>query len=103
MTVRGWRKMSEKKLAEKTLENSIVEVHVKLYEPFYNFLKEYLAFFGSKRPIEDVLRDMIYTEVKCLYAELGGFIKGEHVEDGAWFNKWPHIAIASSPDDEEET
>jgi len=96
--------MSEKQLAEKTLEDNMVEVHVTLYEPFYNFLKEYLAFFGSKQTIENLCRGIVYQEVKYLYEKFEGFIKDEHIEDGAWFNKWPHIGCVSfDAEDEEES
>lgn len=96
--------MSEKEVAEKALTDNMIGVHVKLYEPFYNFMKEYLAFFGDKKPIEDLCRDMIYSDVNFLYRELKEFASNSthHIEDGAWFEKHPHLAIVSHPDPEPE-
>jgi len=96
--------MSEKELAEKALTDNRIEVHVTLYEPFYNFMKEYLAFFGDKRTIEQLCRDMIYNDVNYLYQELTGFASESthHVEEGSLFEKWPHLAITSYPDPEPE-
>lgn len=96
--------MSEKEVAEKALTDNMNEVHVTLYEPFYNFMKEYLAFFGDKRTIEDLCRSMIYSDVNHLYQELREFAsKPNHfVKKGSWFDRWPHIAITSYPEPEEE-
>jgi len=96
--------MSEKQLSEKTLENSIVEVHVKLYEPFYNFLKEYLAFFGSKEKIEDVCRQMVYNAIMLLHSNLRDFAYADfrYIEKGAWFGKWPHLGCVSFDSEDEE-
>jgi len=98
--------MSEKKLAEKTLTANMIDVHVQLYEPFHNFMKEYLAFFGSEQTIEDLCRTMIYECVKLLYSNLEDFAEGDfkHIEKSALFKKWPHIACAAFyAKDEEET
>ncbi len=99
--------MNEKKLAEKTLTANMIDVNIQLYEPFYNFLKEYLAFFGSKQTIEDVCRSMIYDSVKLLHANLKDFAYGDfrYIENGAWFTKWPHLGCVAfdAQDEEEET
>lgn len=96
--------VKEKQLAEKAMSDSMVEVHVKLYEPFYNFMKEYLAFFGSKQTVEDLCRKMIYDSVSCLHQELREFASADykHIEEGAWFDKWPHLACVAIPDEKEK-
>ena len=96
--------MNEKKLVEKSLEDSLVTVTVQLYQPFYNFMKEYLAFFGSKQSIEELSRTMIYQSVQTLYRKLEAFAKDpeKHLEESVCFNKWPHIALTSFQDDEED-
>jgi len=97
--------MSENQLAKKTLKHNMVDVHVQLYEPFHNFLKEYLAFFGSKEPIEDVCRNMIYECIKFLHKHLDEFASDDfrYIEKGAFFNKWPHLGcVAFDEQDKEE-
>lgn len=99
--------MSEKAVT-KALDKNMVKVEVELYEPFYNFIKEYLAFFGSKNTVEDFCRIAIYDAVKDLYNQLGCRVlkeregTGEFLEEDAWFNKWMHIAICSTPDNPED-
>ena len=94
----------EEELAEKTLKSNMVEGHVILYGPFYSFMKEYLAFFGSKQTVEGICRAMICDSVGLLYQELDEFASNphKHIEKGAWFNRWPHIACVSWSDERDE-
>lgn len=91
----------EKQVVEKTLEPNVVEVRISLFKPFYDFLKEYVQFFGSKRSIEDLCRIMIYEDVENLYRTLGKWLESEvsHIETEAWPNKHAHLEITSSPED----
>lgn len=93
--------MSEKELTKK--ENHMVQVTVTLYEPFYKFIKEYLAFFGDKKSIEEMCRTMICDDVKHLYHTLHQYLDSEvsHIEETAWFAKWPHIACTIEPEETE--
>jgi len=95
--------MSEKALAKKTLEHNMIEVRIQLYEPFYKFMKDYLAFFGSKQSIEELGRIMIYQSVQTLYQKLEEFAKDpqNHLEESVCFNKWPHVAMTSFQNEEE--
>ena len=77
----------------------MVNVSVALYKPFHDFIKAYLAFFGSKQSIEDLCRSMIYKDTEALYSQLKGF---PHIDGQDWFNKWPHIAITEEPETAEE-
>ena len=72
----------------------MVNVSVALYKPFHDFIKAYLAFFGSKQSIEDLCRSMIYKDTEALYRQLKGF---PHIDGQDWFNKWSHIAITEEP------
>ena len=96
--------MNEKEVVEKAMTANMVDVTVSLYEPFYNFMKEYLAFFGDKKTVEELCRTMIYESVKFLQQELESFASQRQnlIEKGSWFNKWPHLAIVSTPDPEDE-
>jgi len=96
--------MSEKEVVEKAMTANMVKVQVELYEPFYNFMKEYLAFFGDPKTVENLCRTMIYESVKFLQQELEAFASQRQnlIEKGSWFNKWPHLAIVSIPDTEDE-
>ena len=78
----------------------MVNVSVDLYKPFYEFLKAYLAFFGSKQSIEDLCRSMIYKNTQVLYSQLKGF---PFIEGQDWFSKWSHIAITEEPETEEDS
>lgn len=83
----------------------MIEVTVRFYEPFYNFMKEYLAYFGSEQTVEELCRMMIYESVKFLYKELEEFAYANsfrHIEKGSWFKKWPHISTVSFEEDKEE-
>lgn len=97
--------MSEKQVVEKTLEPNMVEVRVHLFKPFYEFLKQYIQFFGSKRSIEDLCTIMIYDDVSSLYRGLGQWLESEvsHIEKEAWPNKHAHLEITSSPEDPQTT
>ena len=77
----------------------MVNISVALYKPFHEFLKAYLAFFGSKQSIEDLCRSMIYKDTEALYSQLKGmpFIEGQD-----WFKKWTHIAITEEPEPAED-
>ena len=77
----------------------MVNVSVALYKPFHEFIKAYLAFFGSKQSIEDLCRSMIYKNTEALYRQLKGF---PHIDGQDWFNKWSHIAIAEEPETAED-
>ena len=70
----------------------MVNVNVTLYKPFYEFIKAYLAFFGSKQSLEDVCREMIYQDIEALYNQLKGF---PHIDDQDWFHKWGSVALAA--------
>jgi len=99
-------KMSEKQLAEKTLEHNMVDVHVQLYKPFHDFMKEYLTFFGDKKTVEELCRAMIYMSINRLFEELEEFASNRDklIDKGSWFGRWPHIGCVSFDKyDEEET
>ena len=78
----------------------MVNVSVALYKPFYEFIKAYLAFFGSKQSVEDLCRSMIYKNTQALYSRLKGF---PFVEGQEWFSKWSHIAITEEPEIAEDS
>jgi post-segregation antitoxin (ccd killing protein) len=82
----------------------MVTVQVDLFSPFVDFMKDYLAYFGSKKTLEDLCREMIYDDVKNLYNELEGWIEDtvSHVEKGALFNKYGFLGCVSVSDPEEE-
>jgi len=92
--------MSEK---EETVDKR-VEVRVILFQPFYDFMKEYLAFFGSKQTIEQFCMSLIYDRLSRLYRELRNFVsnRDNEIDRQAWFERWPHIATVCDPEPEEE-
>ena len=96
--------MTKKQTFEEVMADSMVEVRVELYQPFYDFIKEYMAFFGIKdSKIEDVCREMIYHCVEDLYQNLEEFALKQCVHHGSsFFRKWPHIATTSFSKQEPE-
>lgn len=80
-------------------EHEMIAVTVTLYKPFYDFLKAYLDFFGSKQSMEDICRSIIYTDIQALYE---GLQSQPFVDESDWFSKWPHIALTAFEDPEEE-
>ena len=93
--------MSENIVA-KALEKDMVVIKVELCKPFYNFIKEYLAFFGSKRTVEDFVRTAAYDDVCYIYKRMERAIlneySGKFIEENAWFNKHKHLGCVCSPD-----
>lgn len=98
------QKNEEKAKALKALKGQMVSVNVTLFKPYYDFIKDYVQFFGSERSVAEICRMMIYANVNSLYQSLGAFVKDEltHVEKGAWFEKHSHIACVSFPEEKEE-
>lgn len=94
--------MEEKAKVEKALHSEMVTVQVQLFKPFYDFIKAYAQFFGSKHSVEDVCRQMIYESANILYSDLRNFQDTgfKFIEKDAWMNKWPHLSITSSPTEE---
>jgi hypothetical protein len=95
----------EKQNLTKAMDEEMIEVKVELFSPFVKFLKEYLSFFGCKKPLEDLLREMIYERTEYLFSELGGFVHGKSyfLNGGDWFWKHPHLsAVSDNEEDEEE-
>lgn len=95
----------EREVVEKAMSNKMIDVHVRLYEPFHKFLKAYLAFFGSKYTVEEICRLMIHNRINDLYLKLEEFAgkRDSHLEKGVLFNKFPHLAcVCELPGDEEE-
>ncbi len=97
--------MSEKRLAEKALQSEMVEVRVKLYRPFYEFLQQYHAFFTQgTQSLEDLCRDLIYGDVCRLYTELEGFVKEhKHLDVTDFYQKWHPVAIVAFEEEQLES
>lgn len=66
---------SEENKNQSENEPEMVTVTVELYKPFYDFLKDYLAFFGSKQTMGDLYQQIIYEEARHLYSDLAEFAK----------------------------
>ncbi|MDH5447906.1 MAG: hypothetical protein OEY24_05000 [Candidatus Bathyarchaeota archaeon] len=76
----------------KELGGDMVPVHVTLFQPFHDFLKEHLEFFGSKQTIADVCREMIYKEAHKLH-DMVTPNEDSYVNSQNWFSKRSHIEI----------
>ena len=82
----------------------MVTVPVDMFSPFVDFMKDYLAFFGSKKTLEDLCREMIYDDVKNLYNELDGWLESavSHVETADFFSKYSFLGCVSDSEEELE-
>ncbi|MCW4018344.1 MAG: hypothetical protein NWF00_06660 [Candidatus Bathyarchaeota archaeon] len=75
-------------------EPRMITVTLEVFEPFHDFLKKYLAFFGSKMTLEELIQQMVYEESRRLYSALTEFTNdnNHYVGKHSWFTKHPEVA-----------
>ena len=84
-------------------ETKMIPVATEINEAFYNFLKEYLAFFGSHMTVEDLTAQMIYHECRRLQTEIAEFTEADHyVGTRPWALKHPKVALTNGLVNEED-
>ena len=96
---------SEKKAkALEVLKDQMVPVNVRIFQPYVDFIQEYLKFFNSQYSVEDFCRSAVCDTVKRLYRELDKFVDEpqHYVEDDALFKKWPFLSIFAVDDERED-
>jgi hypothetical protein len=85
----------------------IVELRVLVCKPFYDFLKEYLQFFGTKHSVENVCTLMINDNVTRLYQELEEFIGDpiavRYADTAEWARKHEHLDLCADQGEEDKT
>ena len=92
----------DKAFAE-VMGGELVEVKLVLFSPFVDFLKEYLRFFGAKKTLEDLGREMVYEQAEYLYNELDAFANSSHFIDRKdWYWRFSHMAVVSPKDEDAE-
>ena len=87
------------------LEGQIVQVNVLLYAPFVDFIRDYLAYFGSKDTLETFCMKAVYDKCGLLEYDLTEFVKNQahNLNAEGWFWKHGHVAITSDqPEDDED-
>lgn len=91
-----------KKAFRSLSDGEMVTVQVQMFSPFVDFMKDYLAFFGSKKSLEDLCREMIYDDVKNLYNELHGWLETavSHIETVDFFGKYSFLGCVSDSEEE---
>ena len=97
--------MSEKEgYVKKDLDLKMIPLKIELAKPFYDFIQEYLKFFGSKYTVEQICMQMIYTEVKCIFTELNDLSRANEslLDKSDFFKKHMHLGIVSFDDPEDE-
>ena len=84
----------EETTPEENCEVKMIPLTVDVSESFYLFMKEYLTFFGSQQTVEDLCRQMIYSEIRRLHVDLSEFVKNDshHVGEIPWFKKFQYVA-----------
>lgn len=86
-------------------KTKMILVSTKIAEPFHNFLKEYLAFFGSGMTVEDLIQQIVYEESRRLHDELTAFVEIDthYVGKHPWFKKFQYVAETTGnwPDKED--
>jgi hypothetical protein len=97
-------RLESAKAFSKVMGGELIEVKVQLFSPFVDFLKEYLAFFGNGKPIEDFCRQMIYEQLGFLHNELTKFAdQRNHLLDAnVWYWRFSHVACTAPHDEEEQ-
>jgi hypothetical protein len=94
---------AEKKAMAKVMGGEMITVKVELFQPYVEFMKGYLAFFGSKKSLEDLCREIIYEQTEYLCNELYEFADKSHfLETKDWYWKHPYLNGATTEDEETE-
>jgi hypothetical protein len=97
-------KLESAKAFYKEMGGEIIEVKVQLFSPFVDFLKEYLAFFGNEKSIENFCREMIYEQLGFLHNELTKFAdqRNHLLDSDKWYWRFGHVACTVPHDEEEQ-
>jgi len=93
-------KMSVQKLEK---EEEFITVQVKIYKPFYDFIKAYLEFFADQSwTIEDFIRQAVYDSVVNLAEQLRSLRAdvNMHIPKEKWMAKWNQAVLFRYPEDE---
>ena len=91
--------LNSKDTDSKIQETKMIPLTIEITAPFYNFLKEYLAFFGSNMTLEDLAQQMIYEESRRLHSTLTEYVAGNnYVGRIPWFKKYREVAVTTSTD-----
>lgn len=80
---------------EQKKETQMIPISTEISEPFHNFLKDYLAFFGSDMTVDDLCQQMIYEESRRLHSALTEFVKDNthYVGELPWLKKHREVAL----------
>ena len=73
-----------------------ITLEIDVYQPYVDFLKDYLNFFGSTQTVEFLCMKMIYEETNKLYNELMNHIskqKGSLLDSSEFWKKYPYLNI----------
>ena len=91
--------------SKKDPDLQIISLKIELCKPFYDFLKEYLNFFGSHYTVEEFCRSIVHNEVKILFNDLDDLTRSNEslLDKSDFFKKHFYIGTVSFPDPEEET
>jgi len=93
--------MNEQKA--ETREKVYKEIKTQLYEPFYNLLKEYLAFSGADLSLDVFCRQIIYQYTRQLYLQIRDLAAKQPLDlRESWFHKWTDIAITIDEGEDDE-
>jgi hypothetical protein len=105
MSEQEQRTETKKKETAKATSGELITVNVKLSQPFVDFMKEYLRYFGSKETLEDLCREIIYDKIGQLYDDLHAFAgtRGHLLETKNWYWKNSRVSLVSIEAEETET
>ena len=73
-----------------------ITLEIVVYQPYVDFLKDYLKFFGSTQTVEFLCMKMIYEETSKLYNELMNHIskqEGSFLDSLEFLKKYPYLNI----------
>ena len=97
--------MSKETEPKKDLDLKMTPLKIELAKPFYDFIQEYLKFFGSKYTVEQIYMQMIYSQVKRLFNKLDDFVreKDSFLDKSDYFKKHFFLGSVCFDDPEDET
>ena len=79
-------------------------VSVRIYKPFYEFIRAYLDFFADESwTIEDFIRQAVYDSVVNLVEQFRNFREDgnvTHIPNEKWMRKWDAPVLCRYPDEE---
>jgi hypothetical protein len=90
--------------AEDNLGGHMLQVRVELFSPFADFIRQYLAYFGDKKTLQEFCMEAVYDKVRAIEGDLRDFTRDKKhlVSSMNWYEKFPAMVHGDDSEEEEE-